>query len=149
MPPRVEPVPEGFHTLTPYLIADDAQAVIDFLQKAFGATPVHRPTKRPDGKIMHATLQIGDARVMIGNSSEHAKAAPAMLYVYVANVDEVYATAVKAGGTSFMAPTDMFYGDRFGGVTDSAGNQWCIGTHIEDVAEDELQKRADKMWGKG
>lgn len=147
--PRVDPVPQGFHTLTPYLVADDAQAVIDFATKAFGATPVHRPTMRPDGKIMYAALQIGDSRLMIGSSSEHARAMPAMLYVYVPDVDAVYAAAVKAGGTSFMTPTDMFYGDRFGGVTDSAGNQWCISTHIEDVPEEELQRRATKMWGKG
>ncbi len=97
---------------------------------------------------MHATLRIGDSSVMIGNASEHARAMPAMLYVYVPNVDEVYAAALKAGGTSIMPPTDMFYGDRHGGVTDPGGNQWYIATHIEDVGDDELQARADKMMGK-
>ena len=149
MPTQANPVPAGFHTVTPYLIADDAEAVIAFMQQAFGAQFDHRPTKRPNGKLMHATLRIGDARVMIGNASEHAKAMPAMLYVYVPNVDEVYAAALKAGGTSVMPPTDMFYGDRSGGVADPAGNQWYIATHIEDVGDDELQARADKMMGKG
>ncbi len=139
MPTKAKPVPDGFHTVTPYLVADDAEAVIAFMQQAFGAEHDHRPTRRPNGRLMHATLRIGDARVMIGNASEGARAMPAMLYVYVPNVDEVYAAALKAGGTPIMPPTDMFYGDRHGGVTDPGGNQWYIATHIEDVGDDELQ----------
>jgi uncharacterized glyoxalase superfamily protein PhnB len=149
MPDKAKPIPDGFHTVTPYLVVDDAKAVIAFMQQAFGAEFDHRPTRRPDGKLMHATLRIGDARVMIGNASERARAMPAMLYVYVPNVDEVYAAAIKAGGTSIMAPSDMFYGDRSGGVTDPGGNQWYIGTHIEDVSEQELEKRAKEMFAKG
>jgi len=149
MPATVKPVPDGFHTVTPYLVAEDAKLVIAFMQKAFNAEFDHRPTRRPDGKVMHATLRVGDAHVMIGNASERAKAMPAMLYVYVPNVDEVYAAAIEAGGTSIMEPTDMFYGDRNGGVTDPAGNQWYIATHIEDVSEQELEKRAKEMFAKG
>jgi uncharacterized glyoxalase superfamily protein PhnB len=149
MPANVSPVPDGFHTVTPYLVADDAKLVIAFMQKAFNAEFDHRPTRRPDGKVMHATLRVGDARVMIGSASERAKAMPAMLYVYVPNVDEVYAAAIEAGGTSIMEPTDMFYGDRSGGVTDPAGNQWYIGTHIEDVSDAELHKRASEMFKVG
>ncbi|MGB3447178.1 MAG: VOC family protein [Xanthobacteraceae bacterium] len=149
MPATVKPVPDGFHTVTPYLVAEDAKLVIAFMQKAFNAEFDHRPTRRPDGKVMHATLRVGDAHVMIGNASERAKAMPAMLYVYVPNVDEVYAAAIEAGGTSIMEPTDMFYGDRNGGVTDPAGNQWYIATHIEDVSEQELEKRAKEMSAKG
>lgn len=149
MPTHIKPVPDGFHTVTPYLVADDAEAVIAFMQRAFGAQFDHRPTRRPDGKLGHATLRVGDARVMIGNASPHTRAMPAMLYVYVPNVDEVYAAALKAGGTSIMPPTDMFYGDRHGGVTDPSGNQWYIATHIEDVGDDELQARADEMMRKG
>ena len=149
MSSTAKPVPDGFHTVTPYLVADDAKAVIAFMQQAFGAEFDHRPTRRPDGKLMHATLRVGDARVMIGNASERAKAMPAMLYVYVPNVDEVYAAAIKAGGKEIMRPTDMFYGDRSGGVTDPAGNQWYIGTHIEDVSDAELQKRATEMFKQG
>lgn len=149
MPANVSPVPDGFHTVTPYLVADDAKRVIAFMQKAFNAEFDHRPTRRPDGKLMHATLRVGDTRVMIGNASERAKAMQAMLYVYVPNVDEVYAAAIEAGGTSIMAPTDMFYGDRSGGVTDPGGNQWYIATHIEDVSEAELHKRTNEMFAKG
>jgi uncharacterized glyoxalase superfamily protein PhnB len=148
MPAKVKPVPDGFHTVTPFLVVDDADAVIAFMQKAFKATFEHAPL-RQGGKVRHATLQIGDARVMISNSSERASAMPTMLYVYVPNVDEVYAAAIAAGGTEIMPPADMFYGDRSGGVTDPGGNQWYIGTHIEDVSEAELQKRAEKMMGKG
>ena len=143
MPGKAKPVPDGYHTVTPFLVADDADAVIAFMQKAFKAEFDHSPLRQPDGKLRHATLRIGDARVMISNSSERAKALQTMLYVYVPNVDEVYAAAIKAGGTEIMVPSDMFYGDRSGGVTDPGGNQWYIGTHIEDVSDAELQKRAD------
>jgi uncharacterized glyoxalase superfamily protein PhnB len=144
MPAKVSPVPDGFHTVTPFLVVDDADAVIAFMQKAFKAEFVHAPL-RQGGLVRHAALRIGDARVMISNASERAKAMPTMLYVYVPNVDEVYAAAIAAGGTEIMPPADMFYGDRSGGVTDPGGNQWYIGTHIEDVSDDELKRRADEM----
>jgi len=109
---------------------------------ALGAQFVFEPMKRPDGKIMHAELRIGDSVVMISDASERAKATSAMVHVYVPNVDAVYQKALKAGGTSVMEPADMFYGDRSGGVKDPAGNQWHIGTHVEDVSPAELKKRA-------
>jgi uncharacterized glyoxalase superfamily protein PhnB len=146
MPQNVKPIPEGFHTVTPYIVADDAKNVIAFMQNAFGAEPDHPPMTRPDGKIMHATMKIGSSRVMIADSSERATASRVMLYVYVPDVDAVYQSALAAGGTSIMEPSDMFYGDRSGAVADMAGNQWFIGTHIEDVAPEELQKRADAMF---
>jgi len=139
---KVKPVPDGFHTITPYIVADGAEKIISFMQNAFGARYEHEPTKRPDGKIMHATLKVGDSMLMISEASERAKASPVMLYLYVPNVDAVYQKALKAGATSVMEPSDQFYGDRSGGVKDAAGNQWYIGTHIEDVAPAELQKRA-------
>jgi uncharacterized glyoxalase superfamily protein PhnB len=139
---KAKPIPDGFHTLTPYLVVDGAEKTIAFLQNAFGAQYEHQPTKRPDGKIMHATLKIGDSMLMIAEASERAKASPVMLYLYVPNVDAVYQKALKAGATSVMEPADQFYGDRSGGVKDAAGNQWYIGTHIEDVSPAELQKRA-------
>ena len=144
MPAKVSPMPEGFHTVTPFLVVDDADAVIAFMQKAFKAEFVHAPL-RQGGLVRHAALRIGDACVMISNASERAKAMPTMLYVYVPNVEEVYAAAIGAGGIEIMPPADMFYGDRSGGVTDPGGNQWYIGTHIEDVSDDELQRRADEM----
>lgn len=143
---KAKPIPEGFDTVTPYIVADDAKTIIAFMQNAFDAKLDHPPTMRPDGKIMHASMQIGTSRVMIADSSDRAMASPVMLYVYVPDVDAVYRSAIAAGGTSIMEPSDMFYGDRSGGVADMAGNQWFIGTHVEDVAPEELQKRADAMF---
>jgi len=143
---KANPIPEGFDTVTQYIVADDAKTIIAFMQNAFGAKLDHPPTMRPDGKIMHASMQIGTSRVMIADSSDRAMASPVMLYVYVPDVDAVYRSAIAAGGTSIMEPSDMFYGDRSGGVTDMAGNQWFIGTRIEEVAPEELQKRSDAMF---
>src|SRR5262245_56285299 len=101
---KVKPVPEGFDTVTPYIVSDDAKNIITFMQKAFGAELDHQPMKRPDGKIMHATMKIGSSRVMIADSSERAIASPVMLYVYVPDVDAVYQSALAAGATSIMEP---------------------------------------------
>jgi PhnB protein len=138
-----KPVPDGYHTVTPYLTVRGASEVIEFLKQAFGAKLSHDPVKRPDGTIMHAQVQIGDSPVMIADESEMAKATPSSLYLYVPNVDSVYQQAVKAGGRPVMEPMDMFYGDRSGSVKDPSGNSWFIATHKEDVAPQELAKRAD------
>lgn len=139
----VKPVPDGFRTVTPYLTVRDAGKVIEFLKKAFNAETTHEPIKRPDGSVMHAHVKIGDSIIMIADESEMAKATPATVYLYLPDVDAIYDRAVKAGGQSIMKPTDMFYGDRSGGVKDSSGNSWFVATHIEDVAPAELAKRAD------
>ena len=139
----IKPVPEGHHAVTPYLTVRGAAKVIDFLKHAFDAKITHEPLKRPDGTIMHAEVQIGNSRVMIADENEMAKATISSLYLYVPNVDAVYQQAVKAGGKTIMEPTDMFYGDRSGGVKDSSGNSWMIATHKEDVAPQELAKRAE------
>jgi PhnB protein len=138
-----KPVPDGYHTVTPYLTVRGAPKVIEFLRQAFGAEISHEPIKRPDGTIMHAQVTIGDSPIMIAEESEMAKATASSLYLYVPNVDSVYQRAIKAGGNSIMEPTDMFYGDRNGGVKDPSGNSWFIATHKEDVAPQELQKRAE------
>jgi PhnB protein len=138
-----KPVPDGYHTVTPYLTVRDAPKVIEFLRQAFGAEISHEPIKRPDGTIMHAQVTIGDSRIMIADESEMAKATASSLYLYVPNVDSVYQRAIKAGGNSVMEPADMFYGDRNGAVKDPSGNSWFIATHKEDVAPQELQKRAE------
>jgi PhnB protein len=142
MAAHVKPVPDGYHTLTPYLVVDGADKVISFMKDAFGAKTAFEPMMRPDGKIMHAEFKVGDSILMIADSSERAKATSSMLHVYVPNVDAVYQKALKAGGTSVMEPSNMFYGDRSGGVKDPAGNHWHIGTHVEDVSPAELKKRA-------
>ena len=148
MAAKVKPVADGLHTLTPYLVVDGAEKLVTFMQNALGAQYDHEPAKRPDGKIMHATLKIGDSMLMISESSEQAKATNTTLYVYVPNVDATYQKALKAGATSVMEPADQFYGDRSGGVKDPAGNSWYFGTHIEDIAPAELKKRAEQAFKK-
>ena len=138
-----KPVPDGYHAVTPYLTVRDAPKVIEFLQQAFGAKISHEPVKRPDGTIMHAQVTVGDSPIMIGEESEMAKPTTSSLYLYVPDVDSVYQRAVKAGGNTVMEPTDMFYGDRSGAVKDPSGNSWFIATHKEDVAPQELAKRAE------
>jgi PhnB protein len=139
----VKYIPDGYHTVTPYLTVRNAPKVIEFLKQAFGAKLTHEATKRPDGSIMHAEIIVGDSRVMIAEENEMAKATSSSLYLYVPNVDSVYQQAIKAGGTNVMEPMDMFYGDRSGGVKDPSGNSWFIGTHKEDVEPKELAKRAE------
>ena len=142
----VKPIPDGFHSVTPYLTVRGAGKMIEFLKKAFGAESVFEPMKRPDGLIMHAELKIGDSRVMLGDASEHCQPSQAQLYLYVPNADATYQRAIAAGATSSMEPTDMFYGDRSGSVKDPSGNTWFIATHKEDVAPQELAKRAEAFF---
>jgi PhnB protein len=142
----VQPIPQGYHSITPYLTVRGAPKVIEFLRQAFGAQFTHEPMKRPDGNIMHAELKIGDSRVMIAEETEQMKASPSSLYLYVPDVDATYQRAVKAGGKSVTEPVDMFYGDRFGSVKDSSGNSWNVATHIEDVPEKELATRAEAYY---
>ncbi len=140
-----KPIPDGYHTVTPYLTVRGAAKTIDFLKNAFGAKLSHEPIRRPDGAIMHSQVLIGDSRIMIAEESEMAPPTMSTLYLYVPNVDSVYQLAVKAGGKTVMEPMDMFYGDRSGGVRDPSGNTWFIATHKEDVAPQELQKRAENF----
>jgi uncharacterized glyoxalase superfamily protein PhnB len=138
-----KPVPEGYHTVTPYLVVRGAAKTMDFAKKAFGAELAFEPLKRPDGSIMHAELKIGDSHVMISDATEQHPPMQSMLHLYVPNVDAAYQRALAAGGTSTVEPMDQFYGDRSGGVKDPAGIHWWIGTHKEDVAPAELKKRAE------
>jgi len=141
----VKSIPDGFHTVTPYITVRNAGKVIAFLKAAFNAEMDHDPIKRPDGSVMHTNVRIGNSRVMIADEMEGMKATPSTLYLYVPDVDMVYQRAVKAGGETIMEPTDMFYGDRSGGVKDPSGNSWFVATHIEDVAPAEMAKRADEF----
>jgi len=122
--------PERYSTVSPYLIAAGAQAVIDFLKKAFGARELRR-YDMPDGSIMHAEVRIGDTVVMIGDAGEHWPAVPAHLHVYVDSVDETYRRALDAGGVSVQPPQQKGQDpDRRGGVKDPAGNTWWIATQV-------------------
>lgn len=138
----VKPIPDGYHSITPYLVVPDAPKTIAFLKQAFGATTLFEPMKRPDGSIGHAELKIGDSPLMLSETSEQCPATQAMIHLYVPDVDATYKKALAAGATSVMEVADQFYGDRSGGVKDPAGNSWYVATHKEDVAPQELAKRA-------
>lgn len=137
----IKPVPDGFHTITPYLTVPAVGKLIDFLKQAFDATEIERMA-RPDGTVHHAWVKIGDSMVMMGEPPDPSKSKPAALYLYVNDVDATYRRAIQAGATSLSEPADMFYGDRGAGVEDASGNTWWIATHIEDVAPEEVQRRA-------
>jgi uncharacterized glyoxalase superfamily protein PhnB len=138
----VSPVPEGYHSVQAYLMVPDAETLIAFAKQVFGAVEVHRTTDS-DGNVRHAEIRIGDSIVMLGQAAGEYRAQAASLYVYVPDVDAVYAKALAAGATSLIVPADQFYGDRSGGVLDAQGITWWMGTHIEDVAPDELRRRAE------
>jgi uncharacterized glyoxalase superfamily protein PhnB len=137
----VKPVPDGYHTVTPYLTVADAAAQVEFVKQAFNAT-VKELVAAKDGGVSHAEVKIGDSFVMIGQANEPAQARPASLYLYVEDTDALYHQAVKAGATSLLEPANQFYGDRNAGVSDLNGNQWWIATHVEDMSPEELQRRA-------
>jgi PhnB protein len=145
MPNPVKPIPDGYHTVTPYLVASDAAKLIEFLKKAFDAKELHRSTG-PDGSVAHAEVSVGDSRIMIGGGRPGVPPMPCMLYLYVPDTDSLYKSALAAGASSIMEPTNQFYGDRNAGVKDAEGNQWYIATHLEDVAPEELQKRMEAAY---
>ena len=147
MAPR--PVPEGYHTVTPYLAVDDAAAAIDYYKQAFGATERVRMSTR-DGRIGHAELEIGDSLVMLSDPFPDATTKPpselggtsASVFLYVEDVDAVVKQAVDAGATVTMEVADQFWGDRFGTVKDPFGHIWSVATHVEDVEPKEMERRA-------
>jgi uncharacterized glyoxalase superfamily protein PhnB len=136
----VNPIPEGYHTVTPYLLAKDAAALLNFLKQALGAV-VKSSHGSPDGKIMHAELRIGNSMLMLAEASEKWAPMPAMYYLYVEDVDSLYKQALAAGGVSLREPTNEYYGDRSAGIQDAHGNQWWMATHIEDVTPEEIERR--------
>jgi uncharacterized glyoxalase superfamily protein PhnB len=135
-----DPIPSGYHTVTPYMRVTGAAELIEFLQRAFGAQENHR-SLAPDGSIMHADITIGDSHVMLTEGMENFPPLPGSNFLYVADVDATYRSALDAGATSMMEPSDQFYGDRTAGVRDPFGNEWWIGTHIEDLSAEELHRR--------
>jgi PhnB protein len=150
----VKPIPEGYHSVTPYLIIEGAGDAIEFYQKAFGATELFRfPT--PDGKIGHAEIKIGDSPIMLAdaypdmgyNGPKSLGGSPVSLMIYVADVDTVFNQAVQAGATVKEAVSDKFYGDRIGTLTDPFGHVWHVSTHKEDVSLEEMEKRAKAASG--
>ena len=122
-------VPEGYHTITPYLIVEGAARLVEFLKTAFDAAVISSMTK-PDGKLGHTEVRIGDSVLMLADARDQWHAMPTMLYLYVADADATYAKAIAAGATSVMPVQDQSYGDRSGGVKDMCGNQWWVASHI-------------------
>lgn len=137
----VKPIPDGYRTVTPYLVVRDVPRLIEFLQQAFGATELMR-SLRPDGSVMHAEVSIGDSRVMMGEASAPWPPMPGCLHLYVVDSDALYHLALQAGATSLREPTNQFYGDRMAGVQDPVGNQWWIATRVENVSPVEAALRA-------
>jgi uncharacterized glyoxalase superfamily protein PhnB len=137
----VQAKPEGYHSVTPYLVVEGASRLIEFLEEVFDAEVKER-LAAPGDLIGHAALRIGDSIVMLGDARGEHTPMPAMLYVYVEDVDASYQRALAAGATQIQPVADQFYGDRSGGVRDPCGNVWWIATHIEDVPPDELKRRA-------
>ena len=148
----VKPIPDGYHTVTPYLIVQGAAAAIEFYKKAFGATELFR-MPGPGGKVAHAEIQVGDSRVMLAD--EHPEmgvkapgsfgGSPVGLMLYVEDVDDRFNRAVAAGAKVKKPLADQFYGDRSGSLTDPFGHQWTIATHREDVSPEEIDRRMREM----
>jgi PhnB protein len=137
----VKPIPEGYRTVTPYLIVTRAPEVIDFMKRAFGAQLLFQMAN-PDGSIGHSELRVGDSMIMLSSGREQWKPMPTMVHLYVEDCDAVFAKAVEAGAEVVMPLADQFYGDRSGGVKDVAGNYWWIATHVKDVSEEEMKRHA-------
>ncbi|HEX9871403.1 MAG TPA: VOC family protein [Candidatus Tectomicrobia bacterium] len=147
----VNPIPQGYHSVTPYLVVREVPKLLDFLKHAFNAQEIMR-MPQPDGTIMHAEVRIGDSAIMMGEAQGEHKPMPGSIYLYVNDTDATYKRALQAGATSQMEPADQFYGDRHASVVDPVGNRWFIATHIEDVPPDELARRAEafmKQQGQG
>ena len=140
----VKAIPEGYHTITPYLIVSDADHLITFLKSAFDAEVGYK-SKDKEGITRHAEVQIGDSKVMMGKARSDEEITPAMLYLYTENTDRLYTQAIKSGAVSIMEPADQFYGDRNAGVKDPEGNIWWIATHVEDVSEQEIERRMNEL----
>jgi len=148
----VKPIPEGYHSVTPYLVIHGAAAAIDFYKKAFGAVELFR-FPAPDGKIGHAEIKIGNSPIMLADeytemgykSPQTLGGTPVSLMIYLEDVDTVFKRAVEAGGTVREAVQDKFYGDRSGTLTDPFGHNWHIATHKEDVSPEEMERRAKAM----
>lgn len=140
----VKPIPDGFHSLTPHLVCADAAAAIDFYTRAFGGREIMR-MPGPGGRLMHASMKIGDSMLMLvdewpemGSLGPKGRS-PVTIHLMVPDVDAVFATAVAAGAKPMMPPGDMFWGDRYGVLTDPFGHSWSIATRIRDMTEAEMK----------
>ena len=145
----VKPIPEGYHSLTPYLAVEDADKAIEFYKDAFGAQELLR-MPGPDGKIAHAELQLGDSKLMLSDPFPQSNVKPpaerggptGSIFMYVEDVDSIFEQAQRAGAKVVSELEDMFWGDRFGTLSDPFGHVWSIATHKEDLSEEEMAERS-------
>jgi PhnB protein len=152
---EVKPIPAGYHTITPALVVSDAAKAIDFYKSALGAEALEI-AKTPDGKIVHSILRIGDSQIFVndefpemGARSPHSfGGSPISLYLYVDDADAWFKRAVEAGAAATMPVADMFWGDRFGSVTDPYGHSWGFSTHIKDLTPEEMAKASDDFFSR-
>jgi PhnB protein len=148
----VKPIPEGYRSVTPYLVIKGARAAIDYYKEVFGATE-HSRMEAPGGMVGHAELQIGDSMIMLSDefgemgfkSPQTVGGSPVSLCLYVEDVDQVFKRALEAGAKQLRPVADQFYGDRMGTLEDPFGHVWSIGTHIEDVSPEEMKRRSEEM----
>jgi PhnB protein len=151
---KVQPIPEGYHSVTPYLMLSNTAKAIDFYKEVFGATERLR-LSMPDGKVGHAELNMGDSVVMLADecpaleatSPERIGGSPVHILLYVEDVDAVVSRAVAAGAKLLKPVENQFYGDRSGSLTDPFGHKWTIATHVEDVSPEETARRAQAVCG--
>jgi len=154
MADAVKPIPDGYHSVTPYLSISGAAAAIDFYKKAFGAVELFR-MEQPDGRIGHAEIKIGDSPIMLADEYPEMNSigpktlggTSVSLLVYVKDVDTVFKTAIEAGAQERGPVENKFYGDRMGSLIDPFGHIWHVGTHVEDVSPEEMEKRAAAAHG--
>ena len=151
----VKPIPEGYHTLTPFLTIRNAAKAIDFYKQAFGAQQRGDVAKDPSGKVMHAELKIGDSIIMLsdefpefGSVGPDSTGTSIGLHIYVDNVDQAFDRAVKAGAKVEMPVADQFWGDRYGRLKDPFGHKWSIATHVKDMSENEMKVAMDDAMAK-
>ena len=155
MPAKVKPIPEGYRTITPYLVVNDGAAAMEFYRRAFGAKEVMR-MEAPGGKIAHAELKIGDSILMLADempgmenrSPRSLGGTTAGIMLYVEDVDSVFKQAVSAGAKVDQPIADMFWGDRYGKLSDPFGHSWSLATHKEDVAPADMERRAREEMAK-
>lgn len=152
MSDKAKAIPEGFHTLTPHITVRDAKGAIEFYRKALNAQVINL-SNTPDGKVMHATLKIGDSMIMLndefpefgGHAAPSSEASGFTIHVYTDDVDRLFTQAVAAGAVVKMPLMDQFWGDRYGAIVDPYGFQWSLGKHLRDVSPQELERAQAEM----
>jgi uncharacterized glyoxalase superfamily protein PhnB len=156
MSQKVQPIPQGFHTLTPHLIVRNADQAIEFYKKAFGAELIGGIARMPNGKVMHAELRIGDSILMLNDempefgavSPHSSNGSPVTIHIYTNNVDAAFERATGAGAQVNMPLMDQFWGDRYGVVTDPYGHKWSLATHVKNLSPEQMKIAMDEAMAK-